>query len=259
MRVSLSPLSYLILGVSFLASTGLLIRNSRASTGASMVIAHSHLFFFFPMFGTAGAFCLLPALGRLHRSLLAPSALRQAALFGWPHRVAAVVLRSSRNGSTETAARHLGGVAGALLADGRSRGLRRRRQHRLPPHAHPDRARDLRAEGQARVGLSKFARNCQVDDLLELPDEMDKKRYCFAAERKAQGRRLLRRRRALRRRGRAPAGRSVHALPFRQPSRCRASCRSRPSSSCIVIAIGILLRDWRSRVDLHLSRTRSRH
>ena len=57
----------------------------------------------------------------------------------------------------------------------------------------------LRARGRARVGLSKFARNCKADDLLELPDEMDKERYCFAAGAKLQGRRLLRGAAALRR------------------------------------------------------------
>jgi hypothetical protein len=40
----------------------------------------------------------------------------------------------------------------------------------------------LRTEGQARVGLSKFARSCKIDRMLELPDEMTKARYCFSAD-----------------------------------------------------------------------------
>jgi hypothetical protein len=40
----------------------------------------------------------------------------------------------------------------------------------------------LRTEGQSRVGLSKFARNCMIDRMLELPDEMTKPRHCFPAD-----------------------------------------------------------------------------
>ena len=37
------------------------------------------------------------------------------------------------------------------------------------------------------MGLSKFARNCQPDALLEIPDEMQKERYCFPAKGKLTG------------------------------------------------------------------------
>jgi hypothetical protein len=40
---------------------------------------------------------------------------------------------------------------------------------------------------QRRVGLSKFARNCQPDALLEIPEDMQKERYCFAAKGKLTG------------------------------------------------------------------------
>src|SRR6185312_6171146 len=42
---------YIILGLSFLASTGLLIQEFQGADWPSMVIAHSHLFYFFPVFG----------------------------------------------------------------------------------------------------------------------------------------------------------------------------------------------------------------
>ena len=38
-----------------------------------------------------------------------------------------------------------------------------------------------RAKRASRVGLSKFARNCDTDQLLETPEEMEKVRYCFPA------------------------------------------------------------------------------
>ena len=43
--------AFLILGASFLAATGLLILDFRALAWGSMVVAHSHLFLFFPIFG----------------------------------------------------------------------------------------------------------------------------------------------------------------------------------------------------------------
>jgi hypothetical protein len=40
---------------------------------------------------------------------------------------------------------------------------------------------DVRQASQTRVGLSRFARPCVADELLELPKEMLKIRYCFPA------------------------------------------------------------------------------
>ena len=42
---------YLILGLSFVASTGLLIQEFQGTDWRSMIIAHSHIFLFFPVFG----------------------------------------------------------------------------------------------------------------------------------------------------------------------------------------------------------------
>ena len=43
--------AYLILGVSFVASTGLLIQEFQGTDWRSMIIAHSHIYLFFPVFG----------------------------------------------------------------------------------------------------------------------------------------------------------------------------------------------------------------
>src|ERR1700694_4399998 len=54
--------AYVVLGASFLASTGLLIREFQGLDWQSMILAHSHLFFFFPVFGLLALFsCYLPS------------------------------------------------------------------------------------------------------------------------------------------------------------------------------------------------------
>ena len=42
---------YLVLGASFLASSGLLVQEFQGADWRSMIVAHSHLFIFFPVFG----------------------------------------------------------------------------------------------------------------------------------------------------------------------------------------------------------------
>src|SRR5262245_24239384 len=42
--------AYVCLGLSFLASTGLLVREFQDADWQAMALAHSHLFFFFPVF-----------------------------------------------------------------------------------------------------------------------------------------------------------------------------------------------------------------
>src|SRR5215813_2299573 len=44
-------LVFLVLGASFLASTGILVNEFRDADWRSMLVVHSHLFLFFPMFG----------------------------------------------------------------------------------------------------------------------------------------------------------------------------------------------------------------
>src|SRR5262249_25672581 len=40
---------------------------------------------------------------------------------------------------------------------------------------------NFREVAQTRSGLPKFARNCQIDPLLEEPEELRVRRYCFSA------------------------------------------------------------------------------
>ena len=101
---------FLILGASFIASTGFLVREFQDLDWGGMVVAHSHLFFFFPVFGIlALAAFYLPAviftdLYWRHR------AVRQAALRARRHR-GRRALADPGQAARYRAARPLGDIA----------------------------------------------------------------------------------------------------------------------------------------------------
>jgi hypothetical protein len=174
--------AYVCLGLSFLASTGLLIREFQGSDWQAMVLAHSHLFFFFPVFGIlalsafyvpsvvfADLYCRHLRFGKV-RFLIGLIAL---AAISW---AVAQWLDKPPHALWEVSPQ-------ALLADtgdppdcGGASATACLRAPMLGALAR------LRTEGQGRVGLSKFARNCKIDRMLEPPDEMTKARHCFAAD-----------------------------------------------------------------------------
>src|SRR5262245_24542712 len=165
-------LSFLLLGASFIASTALLIYEFRDLDWVTMVVAHSYLFFFFPVLGIL-ALCAfsLPSVilthfywnhvryGRL-RFLVGLAVVIAASLyFTW-------YLQKDPRSIWEAS-------PAALLADKRE-----------PPGGRVTilgALGDLREKAQARTWLSSFARNCASDPLLEEPEDMSKKRYCFPA------------------------------------------------------------------------------
>ena len=60
-------LCFVILGASFFASTALLIQEFRGGDWFTMVVAHSHLFFFFPVLGVLALFAFyLPSVVFTH-------------------------------------------------------------------------------------------------------------------------------------------------------------------------------------------------
>ena len=176
---------FIILGASFLASTGLLISEFRDADWPAMVIAHSHLFLFFPIFGIlALAAYYLPAVvftdlywrhvpyGKL-RYLVGTVVVAVLAV------VVARLLDTEPRSVWEAA-------PSALLADkGEPRGCGGGAQCRRAPVLQA--LGELRKLGEGRLGLSKFARSCMVDPLVEQPDDMAKERYCFAAGAKLSG------------------------------------------------------------------------
>jgi hypothetical protein len=179
-------ITFLILGASFLASTGLLVREFQDVDWGAMVLAHSHLFFFYPLFGIlALAAFYLPAVifFDLYWRHLPYGKLRfliglvvMAALSYGVARWLDKEPRSIWEASPQALLADKGEPRGCVASAGACR--------RAPVLTALS---DLRNEGQGRLGLSKFARSCLVDPKLEMPEEMEKERYCFAAGAKLKG------------------------------------------------------------------------
>ena len=245
----LVAVAFVILGVSFLASTGLLIREFQGLDWPSMIVAHSHLFLFFPLLGLLALFAFyLPSVvfTDLYWHHLPYGKLR---FFVGLIAVAALSFGVSKWLDGKPRAIWEASPA-ALLADrgeptgcGGGGSTACRRTPILTALA------DLRATGQTRVGLSKFARNCKADDLLEPPDEMDKERYCFAAGAKLKGAACCEAQRRFDDEvARLQADPSTRSLSGRYDA---VFLPMKTFFVLIVIAIGLLLAAWRHRIDLH--------
>jgi hypothetical protein len=237
---------FLLLGASFVASTGFLVREFQDLDWAGVVVAHSHLFFFFAVFGIlALAAFYLPAVvfTDLYWRHLPYGKLRFAlgAIV-----VAALSLIFAKLLDTEP--RAIWEISpSALLADrGEPQGCSAsagtcRRAPILMALA------DLRREGQSRLGLSKFARSCLVDRMLEAPEEMEKERYCFAAGTKLKGAACCEAQRLFRN--------EITRLQSDPASRAQSAIYDRIFLPLkvffilIVVVIAALLAKWRDRLD----------
>jgi hypothetical protein len=240
--------AYIILGASFLASTGLLIQEFQGVDWQSMVIAHSHLFFFFPVFGIlALAAFYLPSVvfadiywrharyGKL-RFVVGLAAL---AAFSWG---VAQWLDGKPRAIWEVSPRALAADKGDPADCGAEKAICRR----APILAT---LANLREAGQARVGLSKFARNCDIDALLETPEEMEKERYCFPAGAQLKGAACCEAQRRF-----ADEVSRLQADPGQRSLAARYDAVFLPLKIffvLLVIGIGILLSLWRDKLDLH--------
>ncbi|TMJ68066.1 MAG: hypothetical protein E6G91_17715 [Alphaproteobacteria bacterium] len=241
--------AYLILGVSFVASTGLLIQEFQGTDWRSMIIAHSHIFLFFPVFGIlALAAFYLPSVvfmdlywrhlpyGKLRflAGLVALAAISYGVAW-W--------LDAKPRAVWEVSPRALAADRGDPAGCGAGAGS-------APCRRAPILATlaSLRKAGQTRVGLSKFARSCEIDPMLETPEEMEKERHCFPADARLKAAACCEVQKRfgdeVARLQADPAQRSLVAvyeaifLPLRI------------FFVLIVIAIGLLLAAWRDRIDL---------
>ena len=234
-------ISFVVLGLSFIASTALLIWEFWEVDWPTMVVAHSYLFFFFPVLGIL-ALCAfyLPSVVFAH---LYWNHLPYGRLRFLTGLMVVVVLSFMFGFYLQKDPRSIWEVSPeALLADKRDTGGGRA--------AILSALADLRDKAQERTGLSSFARNCKADPLLEEAEDMAKKRYCFPAQTqlvgaaccKVQAQFAL----AVKRLERNPDTRSLSAtldplvfLPLKV------------FFVLIIVAIGALLAVWRDRIDLH--------
>jgi hypothetical protein len=176
---------YIALGACFLASSGILISEFYGVDAFTMLVAHSHLFFFFSVFGLLSlAAFYLPSVvfthlywthlpyGRLRFliGLLVAAALSMGVAW-W--------LDTNPRAVWEVSPRALSADQGAAFTC--RAGLACRRAPILEVLAR------LHKEAHRRVGLAKFARNCSTDPLLDPPEEMTKQRWCFPAEQLLDG------------------------------------------------------------------------
>jgi hypothetical protein len=173
--------AFVCLGLSFLASTSLLIGEFYGTDWRAMVLAHSHLFFFFPVFG------ILALCGFYLPSVVFADLYWQHLRYGKARLLLGLIVLAAVSWAVtkwlDKPPRALWEVAPQALASDKGD----------PEDCSGDSPACLRApmltalaklrtEGQHRVGLSKFARNCTPDERLELPGEMTKARYCFPAD-----------------------------------------------------------------------------
>ena len=231
-------LAFLILGASFFASTGLLLFEFMDTDWETILVAHAHLFFFFPVLGVLALFAFyLPSVVFTH--------------FYWNH---------VRWGKLRFL---FGALVLALLSVGVTAWLNQppRGIWEISPYAlasdRGDQGRgpilqslqELRTEAHNRIGLSKFARSCAVDRYLEPPEDMAKVRYCFPARTHLKGAECC----AVQKRFgeavtdlyRSSSGRSLSALYdfFFMPLKV--------FFVLVVVAIAVLLAIWRDRIDQH--------
>ncbi len=170
--------AFVILGASFVTSTGLLIYEFQNLDWVTMVIAHGHLFFFFPVLGVSALIAYyLPSVVLAH--------------LYWNHVpygkarfvVGALVLAGLAYGAARFLDKEPRSIyeaaPSALLADKGEPG-----KGRVPILQALG---GLRETAQHRFGLSSFGRSCVRDPLLEVPDEMLKERYCFPAKKNLTG------------------------------------------------------------------------
>src|SRR5262245_13697766 len=232
---------FVALGAAFVGSTGLLIIEFQDLDWLTMVVAHSHLFLFFPVFGLLALVAFyLPSVVLTHLywtrlpygkagftvGVLVLAGLAYA--FAW---------------SLDKEPRAIYEAAPYALAADRGDPAK----GRVPIL---DALGTLRDTAQQRFGLSSFGRSCARDPLLEIPDELLKERYCFPAKKNLTGEACCIVQdafaKAVRRLQRDPETRSFSGELDRL-----AFLPIKTFFILIVVAIAVLLAFQRDRIDQH--------
>ena len=230
---------YVVLGAAFLASTGLLIVEFQELDWLTMLVAYSHLFLFFPVFG------LLALVAFYLPSVVLTHLYWTHLPYGKARFVVGVLVLAGLSylfaGSLDKETRAIYEAAPfALAADKGDQAAGR--------VAILDALGTLRKTAQQRFGLSSFGRSCMRDPMLEVPDEYLKERYCFPAKKNLNGEACC----------------AVQAAFSKAVSRLQRNPETRSFSAdmdrllflplkaffiLVVVAIAVLLAYWRDRID----------
>lgn len=235
---------FTLLGISFLISTGLLLQDYRDGDWVTMLVTHSNLFLFFPVLGLLALFAFfVPSVifTHLYWNHLPYGRLRYSLGL-----VCVIAMAYGFDRYLDHSPRALWEVSRtALAADpGVPAGCKGEACERAPITQV---LQSLRDAAQVRVGLSKFARPCGEDKLLEPREEMKAQRFCFPAQKNLDGYACCR--------VQAEFTKAVDALEGNPATRSMAARFDRILMPMkiffvvVVIAIGALLAAWRDKVD----------
>lgn len=240
---------FTVLAASFWAASALVIWEFWDTDWITVVLAHSHLFLFFPIFGVLVlSALLLPATVFTHFYWTQVPFGRVR--FGFGFLVCALASIYFANGLLESPVRGVWEVAPKVLladrGDPQGCGEGRAECRRAPILGSLLSLRDV---AQSRIGLSKFARACRPDPLMELPEDYERQRYCAATLGKATTavccQAQARLRSDLARMRNNPVTRSLTSqwdvlfLPLKS------------FFVIVVVLVGVLLAVWRNRLDEH--------
>jgi len=231
--------AFVVLGASFVASTALLIYEFQDLDWLTMVVAHSHLFLFFPILGLLALIAFyLPSVVLTHLNWNHVRLGRLRFIVGFVV-VAGLAYGAAKYLDKEPRSIYEAAPA-ALLADKADPASGR--------VAILDALDDLRAKAQTRFGLSSFGRSCVRDPLLEVPEEMLRERYCFPAGKNLTGEACC----AVQ----ASFAKAILRLQQGEATRSRSGALDamvflpiKTFFILVVVAIAVMLAFWRNRID----------
>jgi len=242
---------FAILAAAFLLSTAVVIHEFWDTEWMTILMAHSHLFVFFPTFGILVLLAIYtPSVVFTHFYWTYVTWGRARFVFGAiavatiSYLTAQSLLAKSPRGVWEIA-------PSALLADrGEPQGCSERTPSACQRAPALKALLSLRDVARRSAGLSRFARDCSPDDHLELPENYSKERYCAPAMRKRMSAQACCESQkafteALRRLQANPASRSLSAAAdaYLLALKC--------FFVIVVLVIGVLLSFWRNKLDAY--------
>jgi hypothetical protein len=172
-------LVFTVLGVAFISQTIMFYREFQGVDWQALLLLHSHLFLFFPAFGVLALVAFhLPATIFTHMYWTIIPHGRLRFVIGALVIVAAAIGMS--RGIDTTYPTELWQLSPRALVADRPEEVRCDAGRICRRVTLLEGVRDLRRLAQTHFAISKTARPCSTDELLEEPDDVRAGRYCFA-------------------------------------------------------------------------------